>query len=69
MYVFMGVCVILSFKNRKYRMKCAKTLAVLSLDGDILSNIYFLSTLLFIFRLQINTCSFFLSPTGQVYYF
>ena len=69
MYVFMGVCVILSFKNRKYRMKCAKTLAVLSLDGGILSNIYFLSTLLFIFRLQINTCSFFLSPTGQVYYF
>ena len=50
-------------------MKCAKTLAVLSLDGGILSNIYFLSTLLFIFRLQINTCSFFLSPTGQVYYF
>lgn len=69
MHVFMGVCVIVSFKNRKYRIKCAKTLAVLSLDGGILSNIYFLSTLLFILCLKINTCSFFLSPTGQVIIF
>ena len=69
MHVFMGVCVIVSFKNRKYRMQCAKILAVLALDGEILSNIYFLSTLLFISCLKSITCSFFLSPTRQVYYF
>ena len=42
MHVFMGVFVIVSFKNRKYRMKCAKILAALSLGGGIIGNIYFL---------------------------
>ena len=42
-------------------MQCAKILAVLALDGGILSNIYFLSTLLFISCLKSITCSFFLS--------